>query len=42
MAVRIDRADGPAWDEFAVLDVARGVGALDEIAAFAAASAPTA
>lgn len=42
MAARIDRAYGPAWDDFAVLDVARGLGALDEIAAFAATSAPTA
>ena len=42
MAARIDRAYGPACDDFAVLDVARGLGALDEIAAFAAASAPTA
>lgn len=41
MAAKIDRAYGPAWDDQAVLDVARGLGSLEEIAAFAAASAPT-
>ncbi|MBB5224291.1 CRISPR system Cascade subunit CasC [Amaricoccus macauensis] len=42
MAAMMDRAYGPAWDDEAVLDVVRGLGSLDEIAAFAAASAPTA
>lgn len=40
MAGKIDRAYGKTWDDEAVLDVQRGTGSLDEIAAFAAASAP--
>ena len=42
MAEKIDRAYGPASDDRAVLDVARGLGSLEEIAAFAAASVPAA
>ena len=42
MAGKIDRAYGPASDERAILDVARGLGSLEEIAAFAAASVPAA
>jgi CRISPR system Cascade subunit CasC len=42
MAGKIDRAYGPACDESVVLDVARGLGSLEEIAAFAAASVPIA
>lgn len=38
MAEKIDRAYGPASDAVAVLDVQRGLGALDEIAGFAAAA----
>ena len=38
MAAKIDRAYGPSFDDLAVLDVNRGVGSLDGIAAFAAAS----
>lgn len=40
MAAKIDRAYGPSFDDLAVLDVERGVGSLDEIATFAAASTP--
>jgi CRISPR system Cascade subunit CasC len=42
MADKIDRAYGKAWDDRAVLDVERGLGSLDEVAAFAAASVPAA
>lgn len=37
-AAKIDRAYGAAFDALAVMDVERGIGTLDEIAAFAAAS----
>lgn len=40
MVERIDRAYGPACDAVEVMDVAAGVGTLDAIAAFAAASVP--
>lgn len=40
MAGKIDRAYGATSDAVAVLDVAKGIGTLDEIAAFAAASVP--
>lgn len=38
MAGKIDRAYGPASDAVAVLDVAKGIGTLDEIAGFAVTS----
>lgn len=42
MSDRIDRAYGPTSEERAVMDVARGLGSLEEIAAFASASVPVA
>lgn len=41
MAAKIDRAYGATSAALAVLDVDKGIGTLDEIAAFAAASVPT-
>lgn len=40
MAAKLDRAYGAACDAMSVMDVDRGLGSLDEIAAFAAASVP--
>lgn len=42
MVKKIDRAYGKVWDDEAILNVEGGIGSLEEIAAFAAASVPAA
>lgn len=42
MVEKIDRAYGKAWDDAAILNLESGIGSLDEIAGFAAASVPDA